>query len=78
MALDAIVEAAGRVIGGFLLEVVFIGIFYWPGWLILRLVTFGRYPPKRLQAHSRAFVAALGFSAILSGVLLNMPGGGLQ
>jgi len=77
MALDSIAEAVVKVIGEFLAEVVFVGIFYWPGWLILRALTFGRYPPKRSEPHSEEFVAAVGFATILIGVLLAVPGGGL-
>jgi hypothetical protein len=77
MALDAIAEVVVKAVGQFLLEVVFIGIFYWPGWLILRALTFGRYPPNRSEPHSEEFVAAFGFAAILVGVLLTVPGGGL-
>lgn len=31
MALDAIAEVVVRVVGQVLVEVVFVGIFYWPG-----------------------------------------------
>lgn len=34
-------------------------IFYWPGWLILRVVTFGRYPPAQSVPHNREFVAGV-------------------
>ena len=43
MALDAIAEVVLRVVGNFIAEVLFVGIFYWPGWLVLRVVTLGRY-----------------------------------
>jgi hypothetical protein len=47
-------------------------IFYWPGWLLLKVLTFGRYPPKRPIAHDRdavalfAIVTLAAFGAILS------------
>jgi hypothetical protein len=68
MALDAIVEVVVKAVGQFLAEVIFVGIFYWPGWLILRMLTFGRYPPKKWEPHSEEFVAGFGFAAILVGV----------
>ena len=77
MALDAIAEVAVKAVGQFLLQVVFVGIFYWPGWLILWALTFGRYPPKKPESHSEEFVAACGFAAILVGILLTVPGGSL-
>lgn len=77
MALDAIAEVVVKAVGQFLVEIVFLGIFYWPGWLILRALTFGRYPPKKPEPHSEEFVAAFGFAVILVGVLLTVPGGGL-
>ncbi len=77
MALDAIVEVVARAVGGFLFEVVFVGVFYWPGWLLLRTLTLGRYPPKKHEPHSKEFVATFGCVAILVAALLTVPGGGL-
>lgn len=77
MALDAIAEAVVKALGHILIDVVFVGIFYWPGWLILRTLTFGRYPPKRSEPHSVEFVAGIGCVAILVSILVNVPGGGI-
>lgn len=77
MALDAIVEVVARAIGEFIADVVLVGIFYWPGWLFLRILTFGRYPPPQSQPHNREFVGAFGLSAILVALLMNIPGGGV-
>lgn len=77
MALDAIAEVVVKAVGQFLIEIVFVGVFYWPGLLILRTLTLGRYPPKKPEQHSEEFVAAFGFAAILVGALLTVPGGGL-
>jgi hypothetical protein len=35
-----------ELIAEFLLDVLLIGVFYWPGWLFLRVLTLGRYPPR--------------------------------
>lgn len=75
MPLDALAEIAIRVAGQFIIEVLFVGIFYWPGWLILRLVTFGRYPPQQSQPHSREFVAMVAFVAFLIGIAVHFSGG---
>jgi hypothetical protein len=73
MALDALAEVVLRFVG----EVVFVGLFYWPGWLVLRIITLGRYPPLKDEPHSKEFVAAFGFCTILVCALMNIPGGGL-
>ena len=30
-----------------LVEYIYCRLFYWPGWLILRVLTFGKYPPSQ-------------------------------
>ena len=67
MALDTIVEVVARAVAEFA-EYWFVGIFYWPGWLILRLTTFGRYPPPQDVPHNREFVAVVALAAILAAV----------
>lgn len=63
MALQVVAEFLTDV----LLEYVYCRLFYWPGWLILRVLTFGRYPPP-LQPHNRYFVAGVPFVALLIAV----------
>lgn len=70
MALDTIAELAGRAVAHVVMEVVLVGIFYWPGWLILRVVTFGRYPPPRSQPHNREFVAAIALAVFVAAVTI--------
>jgi hypothetical protein len=55
---------------GILLEVVLVGVFYWPGWLVLRLVTVGRYPLPNGGQHDRVFVAAIGLASVATWVAL--------
>ena len=57
MALDVVVEVVARAVGHVLVEVVLVGVFYWPGWLICRMITFGRYPPPPGVEHNRELVA---------------------
>lgn len=68
--IDAILELCARFIHGFIVDVLLVGIFYWPGWLSLRIVTFGRYPPSRHQPHHVEFVAGMGLVAFLAGITL--------
>ncbi len=64
--MDWIVEQVFcRVLGG-LLE----AIFYWPGWLLLQILTLGSYPPSQTIKHNRFAVAlfAVVFLALCAGV----------
>jgi len=70
--LDWLIEyVVYRVLGG-----VVEFLFYWPGWLLLKLLTFGRYPPKQTVAHNRFAVAlfAIVFLAVVLAVRLARPG----
>ena len=53
-----------------LIELGALVLFYWPGWVALRLITFGRYPPSPRQAHNRAFVSTAGAAVLLVCVML--------
>jgi hypothetical protein len=55
---------------GILLEVVLVGVFYWPGWLVLRLVTAGRYPLSNGGRHDKVFVAAIGLASVATWVAI--------
>jgi hypothetical protein len=55
---------------GIVLEVVLVGVFYWPGWLVLRLVTAGRYPLPNGGQHDRVFVAAIGLASVATWVAI--------
>ncbi len=70
---ELIIEAGawiGRVLSHLLAEFVIQVIFYWPGWLFLRLVTFGRYPPRRPIGHDFMWVAAVGVIVLAVGAAL--------
>ena len=68
MALDTLIEVAGRVVGQFVVEVLLVGIFYWPGWLVCRALTFGRYPPSQSTPHNREFVALVALATFIAAV----------
>ena len=74
MAIDAIAEFVVRAIAQFVVEVLFVGILYWPGWVVLRSLTLGRYPPPQSQPHNREFVAIVAFAVLVAGVTLHYSG----
>ncbi|WP_200870586.1 hypothetical protein [Methylobacter tundripaludum] len=74
MAFDAIAEFIVRAIAQFVVEVLFVGVFYWPGWVVLRSLTLGRYPPPQSQAHNREFVAIVAFAVLVASVTLHYSG----
>jgi len=63
--LDAVAEFLFRTVGAFLLELLIITIGYWPGWLILRILTLGVYPPPRPTPHNEYFVGAIPYITFL-------------
>ncbi len=68
MAIDSIAETVFRFIWQLVIEYLFVRIFYWPGWLILRVLTLGRYPPLKHENHNREFVAMIAFVTFLIGL----------
>jgi hypothetical protein len=49
----------------FLLNVATVGLFYGPGWLLLKVLSLGRYPPRG-EPHSVAFVALTGLVLVVT------------
>jgi hypothetical protein len=45
-------------------ELLLTGVFYWPGWLVLRLLSLGRYPPPQGK-HDRQLVAGCGLATMI-------------
>lgn len=45
-------------------------LFYGPGWLLLKALTLGHYPPQAPSPAQRDFVAVMGFVGILLAVLI--------
>jgi hypothetical protein len=56
------------------IEWIIVVIFYWPGWLLLRVLTLGRYPPAGKAPHNRIFVGTFGFFACLIALIMCLPG----
>lgn len=53
--LDALFELIAR----FLVEFIFFTVLYGIGWIMLKIVTFGRYPPRPPKKHNEELVALL-------------------
>jgi hypothetical protein len=49
-----------RVLGG-----VIQSIFYWPGWLLLKVISLGNYPPEQTVEHNRFAVAVFAIVALV-------------
>lgn len=47
-------------------------LFYWPGWVLLRIITVGHYPPARGAPHYRHAVALLAAVGTANGLLLTL------
>lgn len=59
-----------RVLGGVLQA-----IFYWPGWLVLKIISFGNYPPEQTVEHNRFAVAVFAIIVlVLLVALMTMSG----
>ena len=71
------IEAVFNFVSSWLVEVLLTVVFYWPGWLALRLVTLGRYPPRPKQTHNVAFVSTIGFAVLLAALTIGYQLSGL-
>ncbi|ESH95102.1 hypothetical protein B551_0219935 [Cupriavidus sp. HPC(L)] len=61
-------ESVIGVVARFAMYVLFQFVLYWPGWLVLKIVTLGRYPasPMRRDAwYEFELVAVVGMLAIV-------------
>lgn len=62
-------------IGFVLRQLAFVAVFFWPGWLVLNLLTLGRYPSVRkmkrdLDYMEAELIAVLGLLIIVGVVVL--------
>ncbi|TVO57162.1 hypothetical protein [Denitromonas halophila] len=64
--LDAILEFATR----FLVEFLFYTFLYGVGWVMLKAMTLGRYPPHPSQKHNRELVALFPVAAFFVGATI--------
>ncbi|MCC2957704.1 hypothetical protein LK542_18970 [Massilia sp. IC2-477] len=45
-------------------------LFYWPGWALLRVLSFGYYPPAQSTRHNRFAVALFAAISVMSVILI--------
>ena len=62
--LDALFELVAK----FLVEVVFYTVLYGIGWVMLKALTLGRYPPPRPQKHNEELVALFPVATLFVGL----------
>jgi len=62
--LDALLEIVVR----FLVEFVFYTVLYGIGWVMLKTITLGRYPPPRDKKHNQELVALFPVATLFAGL----------
>lgn len=62
--LDALLEIVGRI----LVEFLFYTVSYWVGWLMLKVITLGRYPPQKPARHNEELVAIFPIASLFAGL----------
>lgn len=63
-------EALFEFLARFVVEFVFYTVLYGIGWLMLRSITLGRYPPPRPQKHNQEVVALFPVATFFVGLTL--------
>lgn len=66
----AVLEALAELVARFVVEFLFYTVFYGIGWVMLKTVTFGRYPPPRPEKHNEELVALFPLAALFVGFTL--------
>lgn len=55
-------------------QAIFSFVFFWPGWLVVKILTLGRYPrsihPARTDWLDYEVLSVIGVFAVLGGVIL--------
>lgn len=64
--LDALFEVVVR----FVVEVVFYTVLYAIGWVMLKVITLGRYPPRRPEKHNEELVALFPVATFFMGITI--------
>ena len=58
-------------VASWIVDVVLTAVFYWPGWIVLRVLTFGRYPLGRKQPHNVIFVSVIGLCSCVAALIVS-------
>jgi hypothetical protein len=69
--MDTLFEAFARFLADTLLEFFVVRLGYWPGWLICKIVTLGRYPDKAVP-HNRYFVGWIPWLIAVAALTVHM------
>jgi hypothetical protein len=64
--LDALLELIAR----FLVEFLFYTVLYGVGWIMLKAITVGHYPPPRPHKHNEELVALFPVASLFVGLTL--------
>lgn len=62
--LDGLFELLAK----FVVEIVFYTVLYGIGWVMLKTITLGRYPPPRVVKHNQELVALFPVAALFAGL----------
>jgi hypothetical protein len=62
--LDALLELIAR----FVVEFIFYTVLYAIGWGMLKVITLGRYPPRRPEKHNEELVALFPVATVFVGL----------
>ena len=63
-------EALAELVARFVVEFLFYTVFYGIGWVMLKTVTLGRYPPSQPAKHNEELVALFPIATIFVGLTL--------
>jgi hypothetical protein len=63
---EGIFRILGRFIGHLIVNFLVEIVFYLIGKVVLRIITFGKYPPPPEQSHSAEFVQMVGFLVLVA------------
>lgn len=63
-------EALFDFLARFVVEFVFYTVLYGIGWLMLKAISLGHYPPPRTERHSRELVALFPVATLFVGLTL--------
>ena len=64
--MDALLDVMVRFVAETVFDWLVGTVFYWPGWLALRVITLNKYPPRRGEKHSNGFVSLVGLIGLAS------------
>lgn len=67
-------EAVVGFLGQLLKQIVFSFVFFWPGWLVVKVLTIGRYPrsihPGKADWFDYEFLSFIGVATVVAAVAL--------